>query len=235
MFRNLICLMVTSLVLVACAASGGAGNTLSAPMAAKGASLPPPDPIPVASRPDYRLGPSDIVDVRVFEADNLATTAQVTPAGSITLPLIGEVAANGKTASELSAEITRLYGARYLQNPQVSVLIKQTRTETYTVDGSVQNPGVYTIADRTSLLKAIATAKGLDQLADPTKVVVFRTVNNERGYGLFDLTAIRQGKAMDPAIYPNDVIVVASSGARRTLRDIIGVTPLLPLLFVAVP
>jgi polysaccharide export outer membrane protein len=229
MYRKLLCALAAGLFLVGCATA----NPVGGPMNVKAASLAPPDPIPMGARPDYRLGPSDVIEINIFEAESLSRTVQVTPNGSIILALIGEVQATGKTASELGHDIAALYGAKYLQSPQVSVLIKQARQETYTVDGSVTNPGVFPISDHMSLIKAIATAKGTDQLANPKQVVVFRVINNERKAGVFDLTDIRNGKAVDPPIYPNDVIVVASSGYRRTLRDILGVTPLVPLLMLA--
>lgn len=230
MYRKLLCALAAGLFLVGCASADPVGG----PMNVKAATLAPPDPVPIGARPDYRLGPSDVLEVNIFEAESLTRTVQVTPNGSITLALVGEVPASGKTAAELATDIAVRYGAKYLQNPQVSVLVKQARVENYTVDGSVQSPGVYPISEHMSLIKAIAAARGTDQLANPKQVVVFRVINNERVAGVFNLTEIRSGKAVDPPIYPNDVIVVASSGLRRTLRDIIGVTPLVgPLLMMA--
>ncbi|HET9160629.1 MAG TPA: SLBB domain-containing protein, partial [Caulobacteraceae bacterium] len=125
--------------------------------------------------------------------------------------------------------------AKWLKDPQITVLVKQARQDTVVVDGSVQSPGIFPITEGMSLIKAIALAKGTDQLADAKHVVVFRMVNNQRVAGVFDLNEIRSGKAADPPIYPNDTIVVASSGTRRTLRDIVGLTPIVSLLPLITP
>ena len=148
------------------------------------------------------------------------------------MPLVGTVAAGGKTPGELAQAISAQLQDRYLKKPQVSVNVKKAKGQTFTVDGAVKQSGVFPIVGRMTLQQAVATAKGASDSADVGNVVVFRTVNNQRVYGVFDLTQIRNGKQIDPPIYPNDTIVVASSGARRTLRDIVGVVPLLPLLLI---
>ena len=180
---------------------------------------------------DYRLWPNDIVQIEVFNMASLSRTAQLDSAGTLDAALIGSIPASGLTAHELAQKLQAAYAEKYLQNPQVTVMVTQSRVETITVDGSVQQPGVFQVVQQTSLIRAIAMASGLDQMANPKQVVVFRNVNNQRVAGVFDLNAIRAGKAVDPPIYPNDTIVVASSAARRrTLRDIIGVTPLVNLI-----
>jgi polysaccharide export outer membrane protein len=196
----------------------------------KGESLAAADPAKPAVRVDYKLNPDDVVEVEVFEVASLHRIVQVSAAGTIAMPYVGEVPAGGLTARQLGDELQRRYGEKYLKNPQISVFVKQARVETITVDGSVQSPGVFPAGEGMSLLKAIALARGLDQLANPKEVVVFRTVKSERVAGVFDLTQIRSGKAQDPMLYPNDTIVVAGSGARRTLRDIVGLTPVVGLL-----
>jgi polysaccharide export outer membrane protein len=201
----------------------------------RGATLGVADPVKPAVLQDYKLNPDDIVEIDVFDVASLHRTVQVAAAGTINMPYVGDVPAAGLTARELGAELQRRYGEKYLKNPQISVLVKQARTETITVDGSVQTPGVFPTSQGMSLIKAIAMAKGLDQLANPKEVVVFRMVNNQRVAGVFDLSEIRSGKAADPPIFPNDTIVVAGSGARRTLRDIVGLTPIVGLLPLMVP
>jgi polysaccharide biosynthesis/export protein len=222
MFRNLFLIVVSSLTLAACASA-----TKGLPA---GDSLGAADPVKQVIRTDYRLSPADIVQVDVFEVESLNRTVQLDAQGMISLPYVGQVSAKGKTASELAMDLQNRYGEKYLRNPQISVLVKQARVETIIVDGSVQAPGVFQVAENMSLIKAIAMAKGLDQLANPKEVVVFRVVNDQRVAGVFNLNDIRAGQAPDPPIYPNDMIVVAGSGFRRTMREIVGVTPLLGLL-----
>jgi polysaccharide export outer membrane protein len=200
-----------------------------------GASLGVADPVKAPIAADYKLWPNDIVDIEVFEVPNLHRVVQLDAAGTIDLPLIGQVPAGGRTAIELSKDLETRYGAKWLKDPQITVMIKQARQDTVVVDGSVQAPGVFPVTDGMSLIRAIALAKGTDTLADPKHVVVFRTVHDQRVAGVFDLTEIRSGKAADPPIFPNDTIVVASSSGRRTLRDIVGLTPIVGLLPLVVP
>jgi polysaccharide biosynthesis/export protein len=224
MLRNLFVVFSASLMLAACASSSPLKDV------AAGSTLGVADPVKQEIRADYKLSPSDIVQVDVFDVDSLNRTVQLDAQGNISLPYVGQVPAAGRTAAQLAMDLQNRYGEKYLRNPQISVLIKQARIETIVVDGSVQAPGVFPVAEKMSLIKAIAMAKGLDSLANPKEVVVFRVVNNQRVAGVFNLNDIRAGQAPDPPIYPNDTIVVASSGFRRTMRDIVGVTPLVSIL-----
>ncbi|WBO20810.1 polysaccharide biosynthesis/export family protein [Sphingomonas abietis] len=156
----------------------------------------------------YRLGTDDVVTVTVFGVDSLTGDRTVDAAGNLSMPLIGSVPAADKTAAELQAELTAKLGARYLQNPQVTVVLKAAAAREVTVDGSVSTPGLYPIGNRTTLLKTIAMAHGTSQGANPKKVVVFRQIKGERNAAAFDLTTIRNGIDPDPTIYPNDIVVV---------------------------
>jgi polysaccharide biosynthesis/export protein len=224
MLRNLVFVAFVSLLLAACSSATSFKDV------PPGANLGVADSPKQEIRSDYRLSPSDIIQIEVFDVDALNRTVQLDARGMISLPYIGLVPAAGKTAAELTMDLQNRYGEKYLRNPQISVLVKQARAETFIVDGSVVQPGVFTVSDKMSLIKAIAMARGLDPLANPKQVVVFRVVNDQRVAGLFNLNDIRAGEAPDPPIYANDTIVVASSTARRTLRDILGVTPLVSLI-----
>lgn len=209
----------------------------AAPAQAKGpqqVTLPAPDSAAIVSAmtSDYRIGPLDTLEITVFGVDQLNRTVQVDAAGQIDFPLIGQVAAVAKTSRELGQDIGGRLGARYLQAPQVSVLVKASMTQRFTIEGSVGSPGVYDLPGRMSLLQAIATAKGLDNVADPRNVVVFRTVEGRRRAGVADFAAIRSGRLADPEIYAGDVIVVGNSRAKGWLRNVIGVTPLFNLLLL---
>jgi polysaccharide export outer membrane protein len=211
--------------------------TVSGPAEARDSSyaaLPAPDAAAnaAAMTSDYRIGPLDTLEITVFGVDQLNRTVEVDAAGQIDFPMIGPVPAAAKTSHELGQDIARRLDARYLQEPQVSVLVKASVTQRFTVEGSVESPGVYELAGRMSLLQAIATAKGLDDVANPRSVVVFRTVEGQRKAGFADLAAIRSGRAADPQIYAGDVIVVGSSRAKSWLRNVIGVTPLFNLLLL---
>jgi polysaccharide export outer membrane protein len=183
--------------------------------------LPPPDAAGAfATQAEYRIGPLDELDISVFQVPDLARTVHVDANGEVMLPLIGNVAAAGKTAQDLASDIASRLGAEYLQSPEVSVVVVESPTRRITVEGAVESPGMFPVAGRTSLLQAIALSGGLTEVASAGSVTVFRTIQNERMAASFDLAAIRSGKSADPEVYGGDVIVVGQSGARTALRDL---------------
>ena len=97
---------------------------------------------------------------------------RVNNAGQVSLPLIGGVMAGGKTIPELEKDIGAKLEKGYLQNPQVTVFIKEFTSQRVTLEGALKKPGIYPITGKTSLLQAIAMAEGVDELADLGGVVV---------------------------------------------------------------
>lgn len=191
--------------------------------------LAAPDPAVLAPAGDYRIGPADLLEVSVFQVDELNRTVQVDAAGRVLLPLIGEIAAAGKTCGTLSAEISARLGARYLQSPQVTVLVKEARSQRVTLEGALNQPGVYPLVGRTTLLQAIATAKGVDRTADLRRVIVFRRVNGQRMAALFDLQGIQAGRYADPELFGGDVVVLNQSGGKRVFYNLVESSPVLAL------
>ena len=120
-----------------------------------------------------------------------------------------------------------VFDMRFLQNPQVSVFVKEYARQRVTVEGAVTSPGIYPIATQLSLLQAIALAKGPTNVANERNVVVFRSVGNQRHLARFDLKAIREGRAPDPEVMGEDVVVVDESGGKALLRRFIELTPLI--------
>jgi polysaccharide export outer membrane protein len=184
---------------------------------------------PVAG--DYRIGPQDTLEIDVFQLNDLNRTVQVDSSGQILLPLLGQVPAAGKTSRELSNDIAAQLGAKYVNNPQVTVVVKDAQGQRITVDGAVTQPGVYSLTGPTTLMQAVALAKGPDtKMANLHKVTVYRMAGASRTQQLYDLQAIRDGKKPDPLIYGKDVIVVDQSGGRSFLRDLGTVAPIISML-----
>lgn len=173
----------------------------------------------------YRIGPLDVLTISVFRVPELSTTVQVADTGTINLPLIGEVPASGRTAQEIEQDVTAQLGEKYLQNPQVTVFIKEYNARRVTVDGSVKKPGVYPLRGRTSLLQAITMADGLDNNRASGDVVVFRQIDGKRTAARFNLDEIRAGTASDPVIEPGDVVIVDDSAAKIVLHNVLRVLP----------
>src|SRR5262249_3836623 len=127
----------------------------------------------------YKIGPMDVLDISVFQVPDLTKSVQVSDTGTINLPLVGEVPVAGKTSQEVERDLTAKLGAKYLQNPQVTVYVKEYNSQQVTIEGAVQKPGIFSIKGKTSLLQLIAMANGFDPNSDWT-VLVLRESNGRR-------------------------------------------------------
>jgi polysaccharide export outer membrane protein len=184
-------------------------------------ALPPPDATTTAlDFTNYQIGPRDIVAVEVFGAPELKREVEIDASGNLSMPLVGTVAAGGMRPHDVSLAIAQRLRGRYIRDPQVTVNVVKSSPKTVTVDGAVQAPGVYPIIGRMTLQQAVASAKGVGQIADLDKVVIFRTVNNQKMAALFSLKQIRAGQIGDPQVYGNDIVVVGENATRRFLRDL---------------
>ncbi len=169
---------------------------------------------------EYRIGPSDLIEISVFQVPELSKTVRVGVSGTVTLPLIGLVNASGLTGRELEVLIAGRLRENYLQDPQVSVFIKEYTSQKLTVEGSVNRPGVFPISGKTTLLQAIAMAGGLDKLASDDDIRVFRErQDGSRETILYSLEPIRKGAVNDPLLLANDMVVVGKSEGRSALKS----------------
>lgn len=176
----------------------------------------------------YKIGPQDLLEVAVFQVPDLSRTVQVSDTGTIGIPLIGDIQAGGRTAKEVEVDVTRRLKATYLQNPQVSVLVKEYNAQRVTIEGAVKKPGVIPLRGNTSLLQAIAMSDGLDQVADQN-VVVFRQGSQGRMAARFDIAEIRAGTADDPLLQAGDVVVVGTSFWREQFNAVLKALPLVSI------
>jgi polysaccharide biosynthesis/export protein len=175
----------------------------------------------------YQIGAFDKLTIIVFGIDDLSGKAQVDASGRVSVPLAGTFEAVGKTPEELARLVEQRLRVRYVRNPNVTVNVDETLSQTVTVDGEIREPGVYPVQASMTLMRTIATAKGVSEFAKLDDVVVFRTVDGKRLAGLFNLAAIRRGLYADPAIYANDVVIVGDSPSRRLFKNLIQIAPLL--------
>ena len=178
-----------------------------------------------AGNSGYVVGPLDVVEISVFKVPELSKSVQVANTGTINLPLVGEVAAAGKTAAEIEKDLTQQLGAKYLKSPQVTVYVKEHNSQRVTVEGAVRKPGVYPIRGTLSLLQLIATAEGLDKDLYSKDVTVFRTVDGQRTPQVFDIDAIREGKVDDPPLRQGDLVVVDTSAGKAAFQNTIRILP----------
>ena len=188
-------------------------------------------------RGPYRVGPGDVLDIVVFEVEELSRPAVVTPEGTISLPLIGELPVRGQTTLEIEAGLKQQYGTRYLRDPQISVSVKDFRSQPVSVVGAVKEPGVYQLQGERRLVEVLAMAGGFTEEVGETVSISRGGVSagdavNVRAdvlgaaAGRLDMTASRDetvvsvrelltaraGGQANPVIEPQDVIRVSKAG-----------------------
>lgn len=200
-----------------------------------GKGLPPPsaaDNDAQAQVFTYKVGAGDVLEVTVFGVDDLNRTVRVNTDGDISLPLIGAVHAGGHTIPELQDTITAKLKAGFLQDPQVSIFVKDFVSQQITLDGSVTKPGIYPLTGKTTLLQALALAGGMTDLAEHSGVVVFRQIDGKRMGAVFNMDQITKGQAVDPQVYAGDIVVVAKSGSKNALQNFIKAAPAIGLFLL---
>lgn len=223
MMRALSCLLI--LAAVALTGCGGTRMDINQMTAAQPTDLGL-EQVSVTPGSEYRMGVGDKLNVRVFQVADLSfENLVIDTSGNVQLPLIGGVRGAGRTAGEMASEIATLLAAQYLRDPQVTVTVSEAASQKITVDGAVTKPGVYEMRGSTSLLQAVAMAEGPTPLADLTSVAVFRTINGRRAVALFDLASIRQGRADDPQVLGDDIVVVDTSRLNSLMREVLGALP----------
>lgn len=190
---------------------------------------PDVEAVPVAPV-NQKIGPQDTIDVRVFQVPDLSGEHVVDLNGFINMPLIGKVEAQGKTAEEFGQHLADKLGQKYLRSPNVNVMMKATAARTITIDGAVGTPGVFALpGGTTTLIKAIALARGTSEDANPRRVVILRTVGGQRLAAQFDLQQIRRVEAPDPEVFGNDIIIVDGNTSNNAYRAILASLPLVGL------
>ncbi len=185
---------------------------LSTPLAAQQPkpAVPGADPAPVRSAnvpPDYVLASGDKLRVEVYKDAQLSQSLQIRPDGKITLPLVGDVLASGRTPVQLRDTIAESLQP-YITNPTVTVIVVETAPKTFYVMGEVNSPGPHAITGQVSVIQALAMAGGFKDFADTKNVIIRRQTPT----GTVDVTfnykdAIkRETKPM--LIQPGDTIIV---------------------------
>ena len=161
----------------------------------------------------------DLLEVDVYQEDSLDKTVRVDSTGQILLPLIGTTPAAGRTIQGLARTLESKYRGSHLQDPEITVFIAETREPKITVDGAVENPGLYPVNEDTTLLQVIASVGGFTDLADPSRVYVFRDYFGQKLVANYSVTAIREGRIADLKIFEGDTIVSFQSNGKVALRN----------------
>lgn len=233
--RTFTILVLLALALSGCGRRESLVSTPRLTVVENSSVLPPPNrqDLTAGDRPAL-IGPLDTIQVDVFNVPDLSREMQVDAGGRIAMPLVGTIDARGRTAEEVAGAIEEALRGRYVRNPQVTINIKSSVSQVVTIDGQVVEPGLYPVTNQMTLMRAIASAKGMSEFARQDEVVILRTVEGRKMAGLYNVTAIRRGAYDDPPIYANDVIVVGDSPQRRLFRDFVSLAPLLAAPLVAI-
>ena len=157
---------------------------------------------------DYRIGPKDLLDISVFGLDELTKTVRVSEDGKISLPLIGEIEVKGITKTDLEKKLSQLLEEKYLQNPQVTVFIREYQSKRVSVLGAVSNPGPYELLGRQTLLQIISQAGGITNESGK-EIIVIREVEVGVSTSLkisIDDLFLKGDARLNIPLQPNDIV-----------------------------
>ncbi len=196
------------LVLLALILSAGflAGTDVRAADAESGA------PVTVSST--YRLSPYDVIDVTVYNEDDLHTRTRLGSDGTAIFPLIGTINLAGKTVAEANEMIQKKYSDGFVKDPHILLTVVEYRKDTFSILGQVLRPGIYEIPEGThmSIVDAVLLAGGFSHSADQNGVRVKRVVNGKATIFKVKAGAMADSPDVKPFdIEPGDVIKVNES------------------------
>ena len=144
----------------------------------------------------YVIGPEDQLMIRVWRERDVSGAVIVRPDGKITLPLIGDVQAGGRTPEQLRKEVTEKL-SEFLNRPEVMVAVTAVRSKKYYIVGQVNRTGSFPLVVPTTVLEALSNAGGFQQWANRKKIVILR--GNKRLK--FNYNDVIKGKHMEQNIY----------------------------------
>ena len=175
-----------------------------------GASIADASPSTKPHDAAYKIGSSDVLAITVWKEPEVSRSIPVRPDGKISLPLVGELQAAGRTPLQLEQDISGKLKA-YITNPDVNVMVQQINSEKFNVLGRVAHSGSYPLSTDTTVLDAIATAGGFLDFAKETGVYVLRSTPGSGQKRLaFNYKDVIKGKHPEQNIKlePGDTVVV---------------------------
>ncbi|HZS41116.1 MAG TPA: polysaccharide biosynthesis/export family protein [Polyangia bacterium] len=164
-------------------------------------------PPPATPRAEYRIGREDVVTVEVWKDPALSAKVPVRPDGKISLPMIGDVAAEGRTAGELKVEIAERLKP-FVEQPVVGVMVSEVNAAKFFVLGEVAHPGAFPVRGEVSVIQALALAGGPTEFANQRSVVVIRPSQGKQSRYKVDCREVLAGNAPAIALMPGDTVFV---------------------------
>jgi polysaccharide biosynthesis/export protein len=145
---------------------------------------------PAVSAQEYRIGSEDVLNINVFEAQELNREVRVSASGEISLPLLGSVRAAGLTPRDLEFVLQELLHRTYMKDPHVSVFVREMQSHPVSVMGAVRRPGVFQIRGRKTLLEVLSLAEGLADDAGDTVIILRGAALSQGADPSTDLSAV---------------------------------------------
>jgi polysaccharide export outer membrane protein len=140
------------------------------------------DDMPSGNPGEYAIGPEDVLDISVFEAQEMNREVRVSASGEISLPLLGAIRAAGLTPRQLETTLEDLLHQKYMKDPHVSVFIREVQSHPVSVIGAVRRPGIFQIRGTKTLLEVLSLAEGLADDAGED-VIILRGADRNNGTG----------------------------------------------------
>jgi polysaccharide export outer membrane protein len=166
------------------------------------------EPKAPAAAPEYRIGSEDVLDISVRNNAELEKVVPVRPDGKISLPLVNDIGAAGLTPMELRDVLTEKFAA-YIQNPEVSVVVREIHSLKVSVIGNVKAPGRYELKGAATVLDALALATGFNEFAARRKISILRRDGATQQRIRFDYDAAVKGDGeKNMLVKPGDIIIV---------------------------
>ncbi|ANK12034.1 sugar transporter [Erythrobacter neustonensis] len=182
----------------------------------------------------YMLRPADKISISVFrEPEFSIASIQIGVEGNVSVPMLGSIPAAGMTTKQFEQDVTRRLAAAGLKTPLVTVNIAEYASHQVTVEGAVEEPGVFTFQPGARLSSAMAMAQGFKRTAKLDQVAVFRESPEGIMIAKFDYAQVRQGTMLDPVLQPGDRVVVGTDGLSVFWEDLLKALPVFGVFAVA--
>ena len=164
---------------------------------------------------DYKLGPGDIIEIKVYGIKDLQATVRIPESGSFDFPLVGSVRAAGVSAPQVEKQIAKVLNERYVNEANVAVFVKEFNSYRISVVGAVSKPGTVVLKKgNCTLVDALAEAGGLTDTAGREVYVTTADASGKRQTTQVDLNPLLEGGdlSLNLSLRPGDSIYVPSSG-----------------------
>ena len=157
----------------------------------------------------YVIGAGDVLQVFVWKEPELTREVKVRLDGGMTLPLVGEVEAAGRTTTDLTASLRTAY-ARFISTPNVTVELRQANSARFYVLGQVLRPGEYPITGRVTVVQALALAGGFKDFAKTEEIVILRQEGESQSFLPFNYRKLSGGATWSQNIdlRPGDTVLI---------------------------